>query len=65
MHREKISIWTLLDCEDPEDRLAVLLPLSHLGCPKGGSCRDNDGNCVICWTRALERVEEVIIRCDV
>lgn len=65
MYRETISIWTLLDCEDPQDRRSVLASLSNLGCPRGGSCRDNDSNCIICWGRALERVEEVIIRCDV
>lgn len=65
MYRETISIWELLDCIDPQDRRAVVAALSNLGCPIHGSCRDNESNCVICWSRAPEHVEEVTIRCDV
>lgn len=67
MYREKISIWDLFDLDAfPEAREEFVAALAQLGiCPRYSECSNTGGNCVECVRRALDRVEEVTIRCDV
>lgn len=67
MYRETVSIWDLLGAEDVEFyRDGLLRKLaSTTRCPLHGSCSRSGQDCVLCWRRALDRVEEVVIKCDV
>lgn len=67
MFREKISIWDLFDLDAfPEAREEFVGALAQLSiCPRYSECSNTGGNCVECVRRALDRVEEVTIRCDV
>ena len=67
MYREHITIWDLFDLDAfPEAREEFVGALAQLSiCPRYSECDKTGGNCVECVRGALDRVEEVTIRCDV